>query len=106
MKKQLISLLPYIIILSLDFYLLPFFSKNTGTAMLFMLCLMPLIALTTAILYGIRNGFSLILPFATFFLFFPTIYLYYNASAWIYAVIYTIIVLVGTVIGKLLYGKR
>lgn len=106
MPHSLITLVPYIVILGINFYLLPLFGKNTGAAMLLMLCVMPLIALVTAIIYGIRNGFCLSLPVLAFFLFLPTVYLYYNASAWPYAVVYSGLVLVGTAIGKRLQGKR
>ncbi len=106
MPHNLITLIPYVVILGINFYLLPLLAKNTGAAMLLMLCIMPLVALGSAIMYGTRNGFSLILPTLAFILFFPTIFLYYNPSAWIYAIIYTVIILAGLVIGTFLYKKR
>lgn len=106
MKNKLRIWLPYILILAINFYLLPYFAKNTGAAMVLMLCLMPLITLGSAIIYGIRNGVSPILPILTCFLFLPTVFIYYNSSAWIYAVIYAVIALAGMAIGKSLYGKR
>lgn len=106
MSHNLITLIPYVVILGINFYLLPLWTKNTGAAMLLMLCVMPLIALVTAIIYGIRNGFCLTLSILAFFLFIPTVYLYYNVSAWPYAVVYSGLVLIGTAIGKLLQGKR
>ena len=106
MKNNLITQIPYILIQGINFYLLPLWAKNTGSAMLLMLCIMPLIALVTAIIYGIRHGFNLTLPVLTFVLFLPTIYIYYNSSAWIYAIVYAAIVLVGIIIGKLLQGKQ
>ena len=42
MQKKLTALLPYVVILGLDFYLLPLLAGDTGPAMLLMLCVMPL----------------------------------------------------------------
>ena len=106
MKNRLITLSPYIAVLATNFYLLPFFAKNTGAAMILMRRVMPLNAMVTEIIYCIRNSFNLTLPILTLLLFLPTVYLYYNVSAWIYAVGYAAIVLIGMVIGKLLQGKQ
>ncbi len=106
MKKKLITLLPYLIALAIDFYLLPFLARSTGAAMLLMLCVMPFIALISAILYGVRHGFCLILPLAALVLFIPTLFIHYNLSAWVYAVAYAVIVLAGNGIGRLFYGKK
>ena len=58
MKAKLLNMLPYLIVLAVDFYLLPVAAQNTGAAMLLMLCVMPLVALVTGVAYGLRNGFS------------------------------------------------
>ena len=39
MKAKLLNMLPYLIVLAVDFYLLPVAAQNTGAAMLLMLCL-------------------------------------------------------------------
>lgn len=106
MKKTLIALIPYGILLGIDFYLLPCLIRDTGTAMLLLLCVMPLLAFVTAAAYGMRQGFSLLLPAAAALLFIPTLFLYYNASAWVYAPAYAVIVLAGTGFGRMFHGKR
>lgn len=106
MKKKLIALLPYIALLGVDFYLLPFLVRDTGSAMLLMLAVMPAAAFVTAVAYGIRNGFGLLLPIVAPVLFVPTIFIYYNSSAWIYAGGYLVIVLTGTAVGGAFYRKR
>ena len=98
--------MPYVAILVIDFYLLPFLAKDTGTAMLFMLCIMPLIAVVSSIAYGARNGFHIVLPVAAVLLFIPTIFIHYNISAWVYAIVYGVATLVGTGIGAIFYKKR
>lgn len=106
MKKDVALTLPYVAILVIDFYLLPFLAKDTGTAILFMLCIMPLIAVVSSIAYGARNGFHIVLPVAAVLLFIPTIFIHYNISAWVYAIVYGVATLVGTGIGAIFYKKR
>lgn len=106
MKRKLTSLLPYVIVLAADFYLLPLLMRDTGAAMLLILCIMPLVAFVTAVMYGLLRGFSLILPAMALVLFVPTIFIHYNPSAWVYAPVYAVIVLAGTGLGRIFYGKK
>ena len=106
MKAKLLNMLPYLIVLSVDFYLLPVAAQNTGAAMLLMLCVMPLVALVIGVAYGLRRGFSIWLAVIALLLFIPTIFIYYNASAWVYPLFYALLVLVGNLIGRLFYMKR
>ncbi len=106
MRKKLAPLAPYLAALAIDFYLLPFLMRSTGTAMLLMLCVMPLIALMTGILYGTRRGFGVPLSIAALVLFVPTVFIHYNASAWVYAPLYAVLVLAGTGIGRIFHGRR
>ena len=106
MKTKLLTMLPYLIVFAVDFYLLPVVAKNTGAAMLMMLCVMPLIAFVSAVMYGVRRGFSLLLSLMALILFIPTIFIHYNSSAWVYAPFYAVIVLVGNGIGRAFYMKR
>lgn len=106
MKRKFAALLPYIAVLGIDFYLLPLLAVNTGTAILLMLCVMPLTAFVSAVICGVRRGFCPTLPVIAFLLFVPTIWIHYNPSAWIYGPVYAAAVLAGNLTGKLFYGKR
>ena len=106
MKTKLLKSLPYLLILLLDFYLIPFLIGDTGAAMLYLLFVIPIIALITSLAYGMIRGFDLLLPLATALLFTPTIWLYYNESAAIYLLFYTAASLIGVVVGRLFYRKR
>ena len=44
MKKNFTAMLPYLLVLAADFYLLPLLMRDTGGAMVMMLCVMPVIA--------------------------------------------------------------
>ena len=106
MKRKLVTLLPYAAVLGVSFYLLPLLMRDTGGAMFLMLAVMPLAAFLTGVVYWVRNGFCLLLPAASVILFAPTVLLYYNETAWSYALFYPGIVLAGNGVGRLFYKKR
>lgn len=106
MKKKLIALIPYIIVLILNFYLLPLLATDTGMAMFIMLCIIPTITFCCSVACGVRQGFNLYLPVTVALLFAPTIFIYYNYTAWVYIIVYVLISLMGTGIGRLFYKKR
>ena len=106
MKKKLLELLPYAAALAAAFYLLPCLMRDTGAAMVMMLCVIPLTAFFTAVLYGVRRGFDLLLPAAAMLLFAPTVFLFYNDTAWPYVFVYGAIALAGNGAGRIFHGKR
>ena len=106
MKNRWRTLLPYGLILAVDFYLLPLLIRDTGTAMLMLLCVLPLVAFGCGVLYGARHGFSLLLPLLAMLLFTPTLSIHYNATAWVYIPVYGVVVLAGNGLGRLFYRKR
>ena len=101
MRSKLLPLLPYVLALCVDFYLLPLLMRDTGAAMFLMLCVMPLAAFLT----GAACGGRLLLPAAALVLFLPTLPLYYNYTAWVYAPAYAVIVLLGMALGRAFCGK-
>lgn len=105
MKKKILALIPYVAALIMIFYLLPLVVKNTGFAMLMMLIITPLLTFMCTVIYGVRQGFDFILPIITIVLFAPTIFIFYNLSAWIYIVVYAVIAFIGNGIGRIFYKK-
>lgn len=106
MKKRLAALIPCAAVLAVNFHVLPLLVKNTGTAMLMMLCVMPLIAFMCSVIYGARHGFEPLLPLIVIVLFAPTVFIYYNASAWVYAIAYGVISLAGNAAGRIFHQRR
>jgi hypothetical protein len=106
MKKKLPGLLPYAAALAAAFYLLPCLTTDTGAAMVMMLCVIPMTAFFTAVIYGVRRGFDLLLPAAAMLLFAPTVLLFYNETAWPYVIIYGGIVLAGNGAGRIFHERR
>ena len=87
MKKSL----PYVLLLLLNFYLLPVWIRDTGSAILMLLCIIPTGCFLCSVLYGFLGGigrYHLLLVAA---LFVPSLFLYYNISAWVYLVVYGIL---------------
>lgn len=106
MKKKLLALMPYTIALAVNFYVLPLIIRNTGAAMLMMLFVIPFLTFACTAIYGVRHGFDFLLPIIVIILFTPTIFIFYNMSAWVYIVVYAVIAFVGNGIGRAFYMKR
>ncbi len=106
MKKKLLALMPYAIALAINFYVLPLLIKDTGVGMLMMLLVIPMLTFICSAIYGVRQGFDFLLPITATILFAPTIFIFYNASAWVYIIVYSVISLAGNGIGRIFYKKR
>ena len=94
LKKNMV----FYLLLLIDFYIVPCFIKNTGSAMIVMLVIIPLICLITSVFYGIRNGFNFWYILIVAIMFAPSIFIFYNSSAWVYVVGYAVIALLGNLI--------
>ena len=92
----------FYLLLLIDFYIIPWFIKDTGSAMIVMLIIIPLICLVTSIFYGIKNDFDYWYILIVAIIFTPSIFILYNSSAWVYVVGYTVIALLGNLIALLL----
>lgn len=106
MKQKLIALAPYLAVLAADFYLLPLLMVDTGSAMLLMLVVMPVIGFVTGVLCGALRGFEPLLALIALILYLPTLPRYYNWTAWPYAVAYFLILPAGMAVGRLSLKKR
>lgn len=103
---RLKDMLIFLLVILVGFYGLPLMIQDTGTGMLFLLIIIPLLCFGSSLLYGIIKPFSLIFPLAVVLLFIPTIFIFYNASAWVYSVGYGVIALLGGLIGRSLSTLR
>ena len=106
MRHTLRPLLPYLIMLAADFYLLPLLIRDTGAAMVLMLCVIPVLAFAVGAAYGVRRGFCPALAVAAALLFLPTVSLFYNETALVYAAVYGLLVLAGNGAGRAFYRKK
>ena len=104
--QKLKPMLPYLGIILVVFYLLPIAIKGMGSAMLILLIAIPVICFVCALLYGIKNGFNIILPIVVGLLFLPSLFIFYNETAWVYSIAYLVISLIGNLIGMVSYKNR
>ena len=95
----------YYLIIFIAFYLVPILIKDTGSGMFILLIVIPLITLIISIIYGLRNTFDFFYPVLIAILFIPTLFIYYNTSAWVYVIAYSMIALIGELLGKTLQRK-
>jgi hypothetical protein len=98
-KDRFKSEIIFYLVIILDFYLLGHFVMDTGSGMFILLIVVPVICLITSIIYGLLIGFRLYFSLIVGILFIPTIFIYYNESAWVYAVAYAIISFIGQALG-------
>lgn len=97
----------YLLVIIMDYYLLPLFIRDTGSAIIILLIMIPVICFICSVFYGVNNSFHWQYAVLTAILFIPGIFIYYNSSAWVYIIGYGIVALVGNVIGTLFYkGKK
>lgn len=92
----------FYIVVIVDFYVVPLVMRDTGSAMVLMLIVMPLVLFVTSLAYGLRRGWRYQYPIIVALLFVPTLFIFYNSSALIYIIVYGVIALLGDVFGYLL----
>lgn len=97
--KKILKLWPYVLLVFIAFYAFPLLIKDTGSAMLVLLALIPFAVFASSLACGIKSGFSLIFSFIVFLLFLPSVFIFYNGSALIYSVVYLVIGTLGSGIG-------
>ena len=105
MNQILKKLLVYTIILVVVFYLIPISTKlETPMELAFtlMIVLNPIVCLGTAAVFGIKHGFKWYFLMLAPILFIPSLYIFYNDSAFLYIVIYIIFSAAGMGIGCIL----
>jgi len=94
------KMLPYLLICAIAFYVLPLFGQTTGGFMLILLVVIPFICFLTSLVYGLINEWNLLYPILVGLLFAPTVFLFYNSSAWVYIIGYAFLSFVGIYVGK------
>lgn len=103
--EKLKKMLPYLLINTGMFYLLPSLMKDTGSAMIILLILMPIGCFLTSLAYGVKNSFSWPYLIFVMLIFLPSIFIFYNESAMVYAFAYGFISLLGSFVGDRVFRK-
>jgi len=94
----------YLLLCTLMFYIAPLictfvpdFSFIFAIALLFII--FPAMCFLCGVVYGVKNGFSLVLPVWIGLIFVPALLIYYNYTAWSYSAAFLVITLLGSAIG-------
>lgn len=103
--EKLKKMLPYLLTIIGMFYLLPTLMKDTGSAIIILLILMPLGCFLTSLAYGVKNSFSWPYPIFVMLIFLPSIFIFYNESAMVYVFVYGFISLLGSFVGDRVFRK-
>ena len=103
--EKLKKMLPYLLINIGMFYLLPTLMKDTGSAMIILLILMPIGCFLTSLAYGENSSFSWPYPIFVMLIFLPSIFIFYNESAMVYVFVYGFISLLGSFVGDRVFRK-
>ena len=105
MKKLWKHLLIYFCIALCLFYLLPWIGTAAGSSLSFILVTLllinPLFCLASGIIFSLTAGFSLYLPLLLGLSFLPSVFLFYNETALLYALLYFGLALLGICAGPL-----
>lgn len=105
MAKLKYSLVFYIL-LALDFYVIPLFMKDTGSAMVFMLVIIPAVCFAVSFAYGIKKGFRYRYALIAAVMFVPSVFIFYNLTALVYAAGYGLIALLGNLAAMPFYKRK
>ena len=92
-------MLLWLAVMLVNFYVLPLLMNSTGAVILLMLVVIPAVCLVASVWYGRCCGFEIWLPLLTAMLWLPTLWLYYNVTAWVYAPGYALPALLGCWLG-------
>ena len=106
MKKSVKSTIIFLLINIAIFYILPSLIVDTGSAMIVLLAILPLSCLLVAVIYGSVNSFHISYPLLAALAFTPTIWIFFNESAWVYIPAYGAIALIGNLLGAGIYKSR
>lgn len=100
-NKRIIPFIILLIIMLLNFYLLPTFIVDTSSAVYMLIIEIPIITLICSIIFGMIYAFKIYFPFLIAVLFLPAVNIFFNDSAYVYLYGYAVVSLVGIGIGAL-----
>ena len=106
MKRSVKSIIIFLLINIALFYILPSLIVDTGSAMIVLLAILPLTCLFVAVIYGSLNSFHISYPLLVALVFTPSIWIFFNESAWVYIPTYGATALIGNLIGAGIYKSR
>lgn len=109
MLKYIKSVWLFLLLTAIAFYGLPIWAawysstgQSSGMEILLNFIALPTVCFILSILSGRKSGFNLIYPLIIGIIFMPSIFIFYNPTAWIFSIVYIVIALSGNAIGSAL----
>lgn len=81
------------------YYLLPLFFHDTGGFILYLLVFAPLLSFLCALFPSMKYGYELLFPVMCGLMFLPSAMVYFNETAYVYAIVYAACAFFGSVLG-------
>ena len=94
-------MLPYILTMIFLFYLLPLLINDMFFAITILLIILPLSCFAIGLSYSNKYKFNIWFVLLVGLMFIPSIFVFYNYTAWPYAMVYTLFTLIGSCLGSL-----
>ncbi len=95
-----------IIVLLCIYYLLPLFNQELFFSIILLLAVNPLFSFVLAYNDAKKFGVNFLFSIVVGLLFIPSIFIYYNSTAYVYGIVYTMISFIGSFIGNYLADQK
>lgn len=99
------KMIPYMIVASIFFYILPLFSDSDAYIGKLLLGIFPVLVIILGYHYGIKNGLNLTFYNIIGLLFVPTVFIYYELAALSFFILYDFLLLISNSIGNYVRKK-
>lgn len=103
MKQNIKGALVYLLLSIITFYLLPIIIPDFKPGLLMLI--FPIISFVLTFIHTLKNGFLIWLPIAVIIIFIPSMFIFYNYTAWGYIPIYACVMFLGGLFGHLIHRK-
>ncbi len=94
------------IIILCTYYLAPIFANNLVLLILLLLVVNPILCFLLAYTHAKENKISFKYSLLLGLLFIPSIFIYYNYTAYVYAIFYTMVAYIGSFIGSVVANRK
>ena len=101
LKKKVL----YLLALLLSYYILPLFIKDSGSGMVILLIINPLVCIISALFFSIQYGFSALYAALVGLLFLPAVYIFFNSTSLKYVLMYGVIALLSSALGSVIHRQ-
>ena len=103
--KKIYNIWPYLLAVAAVFYLLPMAAPYLLKNEMLQMGVMVLLTVGISAWCGVKHGFAWVFPLCVGLIFWPSIYLFYNRTAWIFVIFFAVAALLVNGLGSLFRHK-